>query len=91
MTPSGDGYPIDLAEGIIDLAGSFLEADRGSQCRAETHPGTDAIERLDADQPKTVVRERVEHRANGQDGESGQKQGPASPRVGSASHQKRDR
>jgi hypothetical protein len=38
MTPSGDGYPIDLAEEIIDLAGSFLEADRGSQCRAETHP-----------------------------------------------------
>ena len=37
MTPSGDGYPIDLAEEIIDLAGSFLEADRGSQCRAETH------------------------------------------------------
>jgi hypothetical protein len=36
MTPSGDGYPIDLAEEIIDLAGSFLEADRGSQCRAET-------------------------------------------------------
>jgi hypothetical protein len=38
MTPSGDGYLIDLAEGIIDLAGSFLEADRGSQCRAETQP-----------------------------------------------------
>ena len=37
MTPSGDGYPIDLVEEIIDLAGSFLEADRGSQCRAETH------------------------------------------------------
>ena len=39
MTPSGDGYPIDLAEEIIDLAGSFLEADRGSQCRAETQTG----------------------------------------------------
>jgi hypothetical protein len=37
MTPPGDGYLIDVAEEIVDLTGSFLDADRGSQCRAETH------------------------------------------------------
>ena len=34
--PPSDGYPIDVAEGIVDPTGSLLEADRGSQCRAET-------------------------------------------------------
>src|SRR5271168_4765306 len=43
--------------------------------------GPDALEHLDADQPEAVIGAGVEHRANGQYGEPGEKQRLASPCV----------
>jgi hypothetical protein len=53
--------------------------------------GADAVEHLDADQPEAVIGESVEHCANGQDGEPGEKQRLASPRISNAPDQQRDR
>ena len=80
--PLGGG---DGAQSKIVAAGAAHDVGDHQRCQGAEDPGADAIEQLDADQPEAVVGEGVEHRADRQDGEPGEKLGLASPTVGRTS------
>ena len=71
----------DGALGQVVAAGAAHDiGDHQGRERAE-NPGADAIEHLDADQPEAVVGKGVEHRADRQDGEPGEKQAASVPKL----------
>jgi hypothetical protein len=81
----------DSALGQIESAAAAHDVgdDQRRQRPVDSRP--DSVEQLDADEPERIVRQRIEGRANRQDGEGDEKDRPAPPCVGVAADEDRDR